>query len=455
MNIYTVKDTEEENNMLQMSGGSITLQEGANIVKELKKPVVRLGTNFVIDDSVLEKPTLLTGQVSSGKSTLICKKIMPQVFNGMGEKDSAVIFAAKSEMIDGFYNPSKGDILLDYNAVRPENTWNIFLEMQVSADPEKTLIELVDVMFSRHKNKVQPFFTSASKDMFKSLTMYLYKYYEKKTGKKPNNSVLIGFFDSLTLKDSEIDGKKKKGLLTLIKEVPELRHLSDYLGDGGSQQALGVLGELRTVLSETFQGGAFVRAGEFSIRQALEEGRKIFLRYNFAESTESSIVFFNMLIDQMIKVSLTENGQKVWFILDEFSLLIGQGTLRYLEVAMAYGRGNGFRLIAAIQSAQLMEKNRTENEANCILGLFPNIFCFFTSDYKTRQLLVRRYGTNLVSVIGFGGGKPELREQNIIQDEDFYKIALPGDCIVSLAGYAPFFFRNNNEKLIEPEESNI
>lgn len=58
MNIYTVKDTEEENNMLQMSGGSITLQEGANIVKELKKPVVRLGTNFVIDDSVLEKPTL-------------------------------------------------------------------------------------------------------------------------------------------------------------------------------------------------------------------------------------------------------------------------------------------------------------------------------------------------------------------------------------------------------------
>lgn len=431
--------------MLQMSGGGITLQEGTNIVKELRRPVVRLGTNFVIDDSVLEKPTLLTGQVSCGKSTLICKTIMPQVFNGMEEKDSAVIFAAKSEMIDGFYDPSSGDILLDYNSIKPENIWNIFLEMDASADPEKTLIELADVMFSRHKNKVQPFFTSAPKDMFKSLTMYLYKYYEKKTGKKPNNSVLIGFFDSLTLKDSEIDGKKKKGLLTLIKEVQELHHLADYLGDGGSQQALGVLGELRVVLRETFQGGAFVRAGEFSVRRALQEGRKIFLRYNFSENTESSIVFFNMLIDQMIKISLAENGQKVWFILDEFSLLIGQGNLRYLEAAMAYGRGNGFRLIAAIQSVQLMEKNRTESEANCILGLFPNIFCFFTSDYKTRQLLAHRYGSNFVSVIGFGGGKPELREQNIIQDEDFYKIAMPGDCIVSLAGYSPFFFRNHHK----------
>lgn len=56
---------------------------------------------------------------------------------------------------------------------------------------------------------------------------------------------------------------------------------------------------------------------------------------------------------------------------------------------------------------------------------------------------VKPYGKNLVSVIGYGGGKPELRERSVIQDADFYKIALPGDCIVSLAGYSPFFFRNH------------
>ena len=147
-----------------------------------------------------------------------------------------------------------------------------------------------------------------------------------------------------------------------------------------------------------------------------------------------------MILDQMIKQSLEENDQKVWFFLDEFSLL---GHLQYLQSALAYGRSNGFRLIAAVQSVQLLEKNYSESEASCMLGLFPNVFCFFTSDYKSRQLLSNRYGKNLVSVIGYGGGKPELRERSVIQDADFYKIALPGDCIVSLAGYSPFFFRNH------------
>lgn len=186
-----------------------------------------------------------------------------------------------------------------------------------------------------------------------------------------------------------------------------------------------------------------MKSGSFSVREALKHGRKIFLLYNFAESTESSIVFFDMIIDQMIKMSLAENGQKVWFILDEYSML---GHLQYLQPALEFGRGNGFRLIAAVQSVQLMEKNYTQSEANSMLGLFPNIFCFFTSDYKSRQLMINRYGTNLVSVIGYGGGKPELRERDVIQDADFYKIALPGDCIVSLAGYPPFFFRNHKEQ---------
>ena len=145
-----------------------------------------------------------------------------------------MIFATKREMIDGFYHPENGDLLLEYNACKPECIWNIFAEMEASNDPEKTLVELCDVMFSKHKNTVQPFFTNAPKDMFKSLTMYLYETYELQTGKKPTNSTLIGFFNTVTLKDSVVNGKTRKGLLTLIKEVPRLHHLSDYLGEGGT-----------------------------------------------------------------------------------------------------------------------------------------------------------------------------------------------------------------------------
>lgn len=428
--------------MLQISNSEITLQEKPNVVANSKAPIIKLAPKFTIDDSILEKPTLLLGQVSSGKSYLLRNTIMPCIFDNMREQDAAVIFAAKTEMLDGFYHPENGDLLLDYNASKPECIWNIFAEMESSNDPEKTLIELCDVMFSKHKNTVQPFFTNAPKDMFKSLTMYLAESYEKKTGKKPTNSTLIGFFDTITIKDSMVNGKKRNGLLTLIKEVPRLHHLADYLGEGGTAQALGVLGELRTVLKETFQGGAFIKSGTFSVRKALKEGKKVFLLFNYTESTESSIVFFDMILDQMIKQSLAENDQKVWFFLDEFSLL---GHLQYLQSALSYGRSNGFRLIAAAQSVQLLEKNYSESEASCMLGLFPNVFCFFTSDYKSQQLISRRYGTNLVSVIGYGMSKPELKERNVIQDSDFYKIALPGDCIVSLAGYSPFFFRNHRK----------
>ena len=124
--------------MLQMPNGEITLQERPNVEKNSKAPVIRLADGFTIDDSVLEKPTLLIGQVSSGKSYLLRNAIMPQIFSNMRAQDAAVIFAAKREMIDGFYHPENEDILLEYNACKPECIWNIFAEMEASNDPEKT-----------------------------------------------------------------------------------------------------------------------------------------------------------------------------------------------------------------------------------------------------------------------------------------------------------------------------
>lgn len=426
--------------MLQMTVSGVSLQEKMEVNQSEREPVVSLGQCFIIDDTVLEKPTLLIGQVGSGKSWLLRHSLMPQIFSKMAPGDAAVVFATKRELIEGFCHPEKGDILIDYEAVDPDNIWNIFEEMRASSDAERTLTELCDVMFSKHKNTMQPFFSTAAKDMFKSMTMYIFKNYEKQTGKKPSHSTLMGFFHTLTLQDITVGGRIQKGMLTLIKEVPELHHLADYIGNGQTPQALGVLGELRSVINEVFQGGAFVRSGNFSARGALKEGRKIFLLYNFAESTESNLLFFDMIVDQLIKRSLYENCQKVWFVLDEFSIL---GHLQYLEQAMAFGRGNGFRMLAAIQSVQLMEKNYTREEAECMLGLFPNVFCFFTSDHKSRELVSNRYGNSLVSVAGIGNGRSELMERKAVQDADFYKIVKPGDCIVSLAGYVPFIFQNH------------
>lgn len=149
--------------MLQMQSSEITLLERPNVEKNSKAPVIQLAPGFMIDDSILEKPTLLIGQVSSGKSYLLRNAIMPRIFSDMRAQDAAVIFATKREMIGGFYHPENGDLLLEYNACKPECIWNIFAEMEASNDPEKTLVELCDVMFSKHKNTVQPFFYQCTK----------------------------------------------------------------------------------------------------------------------------------------------------------------------------------------------------------------------------------------------------------------------------------------------------
>ena len=87
--------------MLQMQSSEITLLERPNVEKSSKAPVIQLAPGFMIDDSILEKPTLLIGQVSSGKSYLLRNAIMPRIFSDMRAQDAAVIFATKREMIDG------------------------------------------------------------------------------------------------------------------------------------------------------------------------------------------------------------------------------------------------------------------------------------------------------------------------------------------------------------------
>ena len=64
-------------------------------------------TDIIFDDfatgakvsDMPEKPTLLIGQVSSGKSYLLRNAIMPGIFSSMRAQDAAVIFATKREMI--------------------------------------------------------------------------------------------------------------------------------------------------------------------------------------------------------------------------------------------------------------------------------------------------------------------------------------------------------------------
>lgn len=411
-------------------------------------PSVQLGDSLWIDDDILQKPTLILGQVSSGKSTLL-REIVGQIFDQMDPKDNAVVFAAKQEMITPFYHPERGDRLISIDAVQAENIWNIFRELDNSDMTEQTANELARILFADHRNGMQPFFSNAAEDIFRTMLLYLHRHYRERTGKMPDNETLVTMLLTTKLNDRVVDGKVvEKGLVTIIRENPaELGHLEKYIGDGKSAlpQSLGCLGELTAVLRSTFLGGAFCRRGTFSTADALK-GQKTFLHYDYARSSVGGTKLLQMILDQMLKACIDDRkaGQrKTWFILDEYSLLA------HLQIqnALSFGRSAGFRIIACTQSVTLLQANHDEQEAKSLLSLFPNVITFFTTDSETRTYLTNRYGKNLSVLTYMAGGvsRHELRECNVINDWDFLKIRRPGDCIVSLAGYEPFYLMNNKE----------
>lgn len=413
-------------------------------------PKVRLGDSLWIDDDILQKPMLILGQVSSGKSTML-RKIVDQIFQQMEPRDNAVVFAAKQEMVTPFYRPERGDRLISIDAVKAEDIWNIFCELDHSDMKEQTANELARVLFADHRNDMQPFFSNAAEDIFRTMLLYLHRHYRARTGKIPDNETLVTMLLTTRLNDRVVDGKVvEKGLVTIIRENPvELGHLEKYIGDGKSAlpQSLGCLGELTAVVRSTFLGGAFCRRGTFSTSEALN-GQRTFLLYDYARSSVGGTKLLQMILDQMLKSCIDDRkaGQrKTWFILDECSLLLDH--LQYIRNALSFGRSAGFRIIACAQSVSLLQTDRGARESKSLLSLFPNVITFFTTDSETRTYLTNRYGKNLSVLTYMAGGvsRHELRECNVINDWDFLKIRRPGDCIVSLAGYEPFYLMNNKE----------
>lgn len=411
--------------------------------RAVERPIIKLSENVTIDDNCLSRPMLITGQAGSGKSKFLIN-IAKQISTQMNHEDLMIIFAAKNELVEALYNPQT-DRLISINANCPENIYNIVEEVSQSEDPEQTALELAEILFSGNTNKTQPFFMNAAKDIISSILLFLARNYEIKVGRKPNSAVFIDFLLNKNLTDIELEeGKIKRGLLSMIKTYSELKHLERYIGDGNNITALGVLGEMTNVIRSAFNG-AFSKEGTFTAHKAVKEGGKVFLIYDFANSSQKAISMLAMILDQLIKLSLSFEGKKSYFILDEFSLL---PPLLYLKNALSYGRAAGFHLIAAIQSATLLQDVYQQETVSAIMSLFPNSLGFFTNDIATRDYLKNKHGKRLYDYM-YGTGASMLIESDVIRDRDFFQVRHPGNCICSLCnGISPFILRTYDEKML-------
>ena len=131
-----------------------------------KGPVVRLQSNLILDDgNCFECPTLIEGNVGTGKSYLMMNDLMNPILEYCDRSgDNAVIFCAKPEMLRYRRN---GNPMISIKNMEPESCWSIFAEMKASDNPELTLREISTELFAEAEEKTtQIFFPQAARDIF-------------------------------------------------------------------------------------------------------------------------------------------------------------------------------------------------------------------------------------------------------------------------------------------------
>lgn len=414
-----------------------------------REPSVCLRHNLILDDrNCFESPTLIVGNVGTGK-TSIMKDIMDPILEYCERKgDNAVIFCPKPDML---CFRRKGDPVISIKSRAPSSCWNIFAEMGASDDPELTLREISTELFADVEEKsTQVFFPQAARDIFYQTCRYMYDY-SIANGIVFSNADLVNFLETTPI-DSIND---TPGWIELASKYPKyFGMIRDYIGNG-SDQGLGCLSELRTLISRTLFGSFAAEDGRFSALDSLQGGRqRIFLFYDYANSGHSTLSVFHIIIDLLLKQAMrTDSIQKTWFFLDEGSLLPNSNVL---IDALSLGRDpgcngiGGVRIIMALQSARLMTRHYTKEEAETLLSLFPNIIALRVSDSMSRSILSDRYGKAHYQYSYAGiGDKIHYHDsiEDVVSDYHFSQITKKGQAIISMPGLSnhPFFYDGYRE----------
>ena len=237
----------------------------------------------------------------------------------------------------------------------------------------------------------------------------------------------------------------------LFERHTDLQGLLTYLGDGNNTQALGVLGELRSMLTDCFQGVFRQRPKQgngFSIRRAVRQKQRqaVFIEYDISLG-ESMTPIYRLLVDLALKEALGQGAQRgnTFFFLDELKLL---PKITHLEDALNFGRSKGVCVMAGLQSVDQIYALYGRERGQAIMGGFGSLFAFRTSDADSRDYVTRLLGTNVMGYRYYNlMDQPIERERDGNTVESWEQRALKtGEAIISLSSQAePFYF------LFDPE----
>ncbi len=408
---------------------------------------------FAVDDPTVFKNILMLGGAGSGKTNVL-NQIVAQTMRWRGGEDGvSLVFDTKGDYLShpGFFRQGDYVIANDRAHRGRSDIWNLFLEVTADgndpADIEANAREIAGVYFRDRGSKTQPFFANAARDIFAASIIY----FARRSMDGPdawkdacNNAGLVNFL----LRN---DAAKLMGYLERYGDFHGLR---SYVGDGTSNQALGVMGELRSLLYECFQGNFAARAkpGQryVSMRRAVREkgGRRIFVLYDLSLGETLSPVY-RVLVDLALKEALgttVEAPGRTHIFLDELKLV---PRLAHLEDALNFGRSKRVSVVAGLQSVGQVNAAYGEHVGRDILSGFGSVFAFRMNDAASRAYVSDLFGPNVESYRYQNAGNRQLdreREGRTVEEWDLMNLRV-GEAVVGLASQpTPFRFRFMRDK---------
>ncbi len=410
------------------------------------KPMIRIpGINKSIQSCVdlseelMHMHILLMGGTGSGKTNTFLH-ILPQIQKNMTSNDIMLVFDSKQDFVSFHRN---SDYIISYkkNHKGKKAIWNLFMDVVADGWEKENIAsnadEIADVIFSQAIEKSsQPFFPKAAKDIFAAIIKGMsFLGINDKTYriKYLNNKALMKYLNI-------IDADK---LSEFLSAFPELTGALKYVGNGKSEQSLGVFAELQSVISHIFTRD-FGEDGRFSVRKSAKErnGKTLFIEYDPSRGKALQPIY-QLLVDLFLKETLTPistNKGRVFILCDELKML---PQLNHFEDALNFGRSLGVSVVAGIQSMEQLYEVYGEYGGKNIASAFQTVFCFHTNDVASRQYVKGLFGEN-ISVMQYvtpsGKAIEEQHIGNSVEDWDITSLEC-GEAIVGIPYQKPFRFK--------------
>ena len=396
--------------------------------------------SLTLTDDILSKHLLLLGGTGCGK-TNVFYYLVHQLKSQMKKDDVMIVFDTKGDFYKKFYQPQ--DVVLANSSyyAKEASKWNIYKEIVVDGWDDGSLSnntnEITRSFFKEAiENSQSPFFPNAARDLLASIilaTIRLGKDSVDFRRRNFNNEALKSYLNRST-----------PGRISCLLSSPLNKDLSavlTYIGDGQSDQGLGVLAEMQNVMRQLLVG-SFAEKGGFSVRDFVRKksGNTLFIEYDLSIG-ESLTPIYRLLFDLALKEAMgrTKSEGKVYFICDEFKLL---PHLQHIEDGVNFGRSLGVNIIAGLQSIEQLYELYDEYKGRNIAAGFSSVFAFKSNDSASRDYISDLYGKNIVSEqFKTAGGElvEEKRDGKTVEDWDLMSLNL-GEAIIGFPFEKPFKF---------------